>query len=455
LVFSKVIKLLFNVLTSLLLIFGFLFNLLDLETGYFFFGNTNLIGVGLLEDNEKVGEWKVYTKHKPEENPESSLLRVDPKVFDEKYDQTKPVFTLNFKADVPDGIFQQFYPTGQIKRLANYSIGEFEGEYFEYWENGELSVSGNFQSGKKNGEWKEFYPGGAEKLVMEYSMDTLDGSVKTFFPNGIVEASIPYRRGKIDGEYSLFFSDGSIKEKGAYREGVLDGPFSDYYEGGKTRSFGFFINDKASGEWKFWNEEGALETVGNYRVGEKVGEWTEKDDLYPKYSRKGEYVADKKERVWQLLDERGIILQEEIYQSDKLISLSAFRLNGVELPDKNVSKGKGKRIYYDENGNKIASGSISKGIRSGLWYHYFPNSGKVFSKGRYQGNEKIGTWEFYTESGEIKEIKSFDKVDDSISGDFVADSPYRYKTPDFGSAQREFQERMLSIQNNPSSQLLK
>ena len=62
---------------------------------------------------------------------------------------------------------------------------------------------------------------------------------------------------------------------------------------------------------------------------------------------------------------------------------------------------------------------------------------------------------FYAESGEIKEIKSFEKVDDSITGDFVADSPYRYKTPDFGSAHREFQERMLSSQNHPSSQLLK
>lgn len=441
-------------LTSLLLIFGFLFNLLDLETGYFFFGNTNLIGVGLLEDDEKVGEWKVYNKLKPEENPELSLLKVDPKVFDEKYDQTKPVFILNFKEDVPDGIFKQFHPTGQIMRLANYSKGKFDGEYYEYLENGEISVSGNFQSGKKNGEWKEFYPGGTEKLLMEYSMDMLDGSVKTFFSNGTVEASIPYRLGKIDGEYILFFSDGSIKEKGAYKEGVLDGPFTDYYEGGLTRRLGFFINDKANGEWKFWNEEGALETVGNYRVGEKFGEWNEKDDVYSKYSRKGEYIAGKKEGVWKLFDEKEIILQEEIYQSNKLIYLSAFRLNGVELPAKKFSNGKGKRIYYDENGNKIASGSISKGFRSGLWYYYFPNSGKVFSKGRYLGNEKIGTWEFYAESGEIKEIKSFDKVDNSINEGPMTNNPSVFNNPDFGGAQREFQQRLFNNQFHPSSKLL-
>ncbi len=442
-------------LTYLLLIFGFLFNLLSLETGYFFFGNTNLIGVGQLEDDKKVGQWKVYNKLKPEENPELSLLRVDAKVFDGKYDQTKPAFILNFKADVPDGLFQQFYPTGQIKRLAYYYKGEFDREYYEYLENGEISVSGNFQSGKKNGEWKEFYPGGTEKMVMEYSMDTLDGSVKTFFPNGIVESWINYRGGKLDGEYSLFFSDGSIKEKGEYKEGVLEGPFSDYYEGGMTRSLGIFLNDKANGEWKFWNEDGALETVGNYRIGEKFGEWNEKDDVYPKYSRKGEYIADKKEGVWQLFDEMEIILQEEIYQNNKLISLSAFRLNGVELPAKKVSNGKGKRIYYDEDGNKIASGSISKGFRSGLWYHYFPISGKVLSKGRYQGNEKIGTWEFYAESGEIKEIKSFDKIDNSISEDIVTNNPTRFNTPDFGADQREFQQRLFFNSFTHSSTLLK
>lgn len=433
-------------LAFLFLIFGFLYNPLNLETGYFFFGNTNLIGVGLLEDDNKVGEWKVYNKLKPEENPELSLLRADPKVFDEKYEQTKPVFILNFKADVPDGLFQQLYPTGQIKRLANYYKGEFDREYFEYLENGEISLSGNFQSGKKNGELKEFYPGGNEKMVMEYSMDTLDSDVKTFYSNGNLESSIPYSKGKIDGEYSLFFPDGSIKEKGMYKEGVLGGPFSEYYEGGLTRSSGIFLNDKADGEWKFWNEEGVLETAGNYRVGEQVGEWKETDDIYPKYSRKGKYSAGKKEGIWVLMDESENILQEEIYQNNKLISLSAFRVNGVELPAKKVSNGKGKRIYYDENGEKIASGSISKGYRSGLWYHYFPNSGKVFSKGRYQGNEKIGTWQFYAESGEIKEIKSFGKIDNSInsdSGDSKTNNPSRYRTPDFGSDQREFQQRLF------------
>ena len=438
-------------LTSFYLIFGFLFYPLDLDNGYFFFGNTNLIGVGLLEDDEKVGEWKVYNKLKPEDNPELSLLRVDPKVFDEKYDQTNPVFIINFKEDVPDGPFQQFYPTGQIMRLANYSNGEFDREYYEYLENGEISVSGNFQSGKKNGEWKEFYQGGTEKMVIEYSMDTLDSGVKTFFPNGILESSIPYSKGKIEGEYSIFFSDGSIKEKGAYKEGVLDGPFSDYFEGGMTRSLGIFINNKGDGEWKFWNEEGALETVGNYRDGEKVGEWNEKDDVYPSYSRKGQYVAGKKEGVWLLFDDNETILQEEIYQNNKLISLSAFKVNGLELPAKKFSNGKGKRIYYDENGNKIASGSISKGFRSGLWYYYFPNSGKVFSKGRYLGNEKIGTWEYYAESGEIKEIKSFDKIDNSINSNSegsITNNPSRFKTPDFDSSQREFQQRLFNYQFN-------
>lgn len=426
-----------------------------MDTGYFFFGNTNLIGVGLLEEDEKVGEWKVYTKFKPEDNPELSLLRVDPKVFDEKYDQTKPVFTLNFKEDVPDGLFQQFYPTGQIKRLANYSNGEFDREYFEFFENGVISLSGNFQNGRKNGEWKEFYSGGTEKMVMEYSMDTLNSGVKTFFPNGIVESSISYSKGKIDGEYSLFFSNESIKEKGTYKEGVLNGPFSEYYEGGMTKSLGSIANNKADGEWKFWNEEGVLESAGNFQNGEKVGEWIERDDIYPRYSRKGNYVAFEKEGVWLLLDDGETILQEEIYKNNKLISLSTFKVNRLELPAKKVSNGKGKRIYYDENGNKIASGSISKGVRSGIWYHYFPNSGKVLSKGRYQGNEKIGTWEFYAESGEIKEGKSFIKTDNFDSEGSITNNPAGFYRPDFGSSQQAFQERMFSSQTNMNTQYLK
>lgn len=374
----------------------------DSDTAYFYFGDKNFVGVGQLENNVKVGSWSVYAGINPVEKAEVSILRLDPSLFDENYDKTQPSFILNFVNDEPEGLFQQFYKSGKIKRLSIYSEGKLNGDYFEFLEDGSLAVSGNFEKGLRNGDWKAFYPDGSEKKVMTYQKDLLIGDVKSYYLNGDLASSIPFRQGELAGEYSLYFQNGGLKENGIYNKLVLEGKFTDYYESGVQKSDGDFSKDLPNGKWNFWSESGVLEASGDFILGEKTGEWIENLEEFPNYYRRGHYVDGEKNGTWQLFGQSEITLQEEVYEKGKLISLSAFNLDGKELSSNKVRNGRGKRVFYDENGSKIASGSISKGVRSGIWYYYFPVTNQVQSKGKYKGPIKVGTWNYFSENG--KEI---------------------------------------------------
>ena len=52
-----------------------------------------------------------------------------------------------------NGLYQRFYPNGNIYLYANYSFGKLNGLWRKYAENGKLVVKGNFKDGKRHGTW--------------------------------------------------------------------------------------------------------------------------------------------------------------------------------------------------------------------------------------------------------------------------------------------------------------
>ncbi|WP_296703920.1 toxin-antitoxin system YwqK family antitoxin [Algoriphagus sp.] len=340
------------------------------EQAYFYFGNDNLVGVGNLKEGEKSGEWKVFYKINPENSPDPNFEKVDPEFFDKNFNKEIPIYVISFSEDIPEGVFQENYPSGAVKTLAIFENGELENEFKEFFENGDKKSTGQFEAGKRSGEWQEYYESGQLKSSISFVDGMEEGEAIYYTPEGVIEMKFSNSKGKWNGLYQAFFPNGELKEKGIFKDGI------------------------------------------------RSGEWFEQLNVMPEYFRKGNYLKDLKEGEWTVIDMEGKHLQTENYQAGKLISVIEIQ-NAENLKDQYlVKKGKGQRIFYDDQGFIKAKGKISKGKINGKWVFYFPNSNRITSSGRFIGTERVGKWNFYSYEGEIiDQIQYKASPKPAVSGD--------------------------------------
>lgn len=446
----------------------FLFSASDsIQLSYLYFGNTNLMGVGEISNGKKEGLWKVYFSNNPQDNPEPSLLKANPNVFEEKFTPERLVFQIQFKGDLPDGLFQENYPSGEIKSITFFEDGKQNGDFREFHKNGEIKAQGAYLNGKKEGAWEEFYENGNTGLAVNYQNGLMQGIAKGYFLDGKPQWEIPYQNGKIDGEYRLFFANGNLQERGIYEEGIPQGPMEKFNEEGKLIVRGDFLNGKPDGMWVSFNKSGDLVFEGEFKQGIASGQWKEQVDILPGFYREGQLEEGVKEGEWMLTNEFGETVQVETYKSGKLISIGPFRVAEKELDGGKLRNGTGQRIFYDSEGHILAKGKYSKGIQKGDWYFYFPKSNRVAAAGRLVGSDRTGMWYFYSFEGKIIDQQEYfpDYSDPNSSGSGLHSSKQQrnlrtmgYPTSPNGSidALRSAQESMFRTQfNNNGSFLLR
>ncbi|MBN7813793.1 toxin-antitoxin system YwqK family antitoxin [Algoriphagus pacificus] len=387
-----------------------LFSITEENPSYFYFGSVNLIGVGNLEDGKKSGEWKVYSKKVPQETQESIFDPADPQLFEKEFNQEFPLFVINFSDDLPEGIFQENYPSGSIKILAIFENGELENDFKEFYENGEIKYTGQLAAGERIGEWIEYFESGQVKSKTSYSEGLVDGPAFFYTPEGTLITKIFYSGGEIDGLYEAYFPDGELKEQGAFKNGI------------------------PTGEWKSYDADRKIQFQGSFIEGLPSGTWLEQMKIIPDYFRKGNYQKGLKEGEWIVSDATGRQIQTENYKAGKLISVTAQQ-QGNWLKDPNlVKKGNGQMTFFDEQGFVIAKGKVSKGEITGRWSYYYPNSDRLSSSGRIEGSEKIGTWNFYSFDGELIDQMEFKPAPKSEAGFRNANSS---RTKIFGDANHD------------------
>ncbi|TFV93338.1 toxin-antitoxin system YwqK family antitoxin [Algoriphagus kandeliae] len=444
----------------------FLFSAPDsTELSYLYFGNTNLLGVGEIVNGKKEGLWKVYYSNNPLDNPQPNLLRANRKVFEEKFTPERVVFQINFKADLPEGLYQENYPSGEIKSITFYVDGKQNGDFREFYKNGELKAQGAYLEGKREGTWEEFYENGVTKIEVNYKEGLMQGNALGYYPDGKARWEIPYQNGELDGNYRLFFENGNLQERGAYSGGIPNGLLEEFDENGKLTVRGNFLNGKPEGEWISYDKNGELDFKGHFKEGLPSGEWTERVDIVSGFYRKGNYVDGLKEGEWILVDESEETSQIEMFEAGELVSVGPFLVGENELNGGKLRKGTGQRIFYDSEGHIIAKGKYSKGIPKGDWYFYFPKSDRVTAAGRMVGTDRIGLWNFYSYEGEI--IDQQDYIPDySNSSNPAINSrgattnrnmrSMGYNTNPNGSvdALRSAQESMFRTQNNMNGSFL-
>jgi antitoxin component YwqK of YwqJK toxin-antitoxin module len=398
-------------------IFTFLIGLIFLynpqqadENSYFYFGNTNFIGTGPMENGKKNGDWNIYQRIDLAELPVASIEAVDGEEISQEFDLSKTVYRISFKNDLPDGILEEYFPNGKIKKLVNYSEGLLDGDFFEFNQHGEILLLGSYFEDQKVGEWNSFYSDGTKKSDFFYEKGLLSGITKNYYPDGTVAELISLNSGQLDGAYQSFFQNGIKQKEVLFQDGKEHGDFILYYPDGKISAKGEFEKGSLSGNWEFFNADGILLSKGTYQAGQKSGEWKEVFEGVAGLYKSGEYLVGLKTGSWKVIDSDGFVYQEEIYIEDKLVSISEFKtISGNLLESGKIKNGNGRRIIFDSEGNILEKGRYAKGKRSGLWYQYFPKTESVASTGNYSGGNKIGTWNYYDFAGQLVSQKDFSK----------------------------------------------
>ena len=91
--------------------------------GFFYFGNSNLVGTGKMEGKSKEGIWKVYGRKEFLDNPSPAVAAVAEQEVKETFSLEVPQYQLEFKDNLLDGVFEEFYPEGMAKKVVNYQKG--------------------------------------------------------------------------------------------------------------------------------------------------------------------------------------------------------------------------------------------------------------------------------------------------------------------------------------------
>lgn len=422
--------------TLLVLYFGFCFIQMQFnaeENSYFYFGNTNLVGVGKIEDAKKIGPWKIFSRIAELDAPQITLGPAEATEIEEEFDLSTPLYIINFKDNLPDGMMEEFYPDGKIKKLVNFSEGKLNGDLFEFGTTGEILLSGRYFEDQKVGEWNSYYLNGVKKSENYYENDLLEGVTRNFYFNGVLAEVVPLKSGKLEGLYQSFFQSGAIQKRVLFKDGVEEGEFLLFFEDGQINVKCEFVKGELRGPWAHYDEDGKVLSAGSYFDGEKNGEWKEHFEKLEGFYRTGNYTSDGKTGVWRVIDSVGHVFQEEIFRQNQLVEISDFKtLKGISLKSGNLKNGRGRRIIYDAEGNRLEKGRYLRGKRQGLWYTYYPNTNLVASKGSYSAGEKLGTWKYLDFNSEIISEEHFSASGSLESKEASSIENHYKKRQDFG-----------------------
>ncbi len=99
---------------------------------------------------------------------------------------------------------------------------KIESFVIEHYPNGNVCTKGQKNSkGQEEGIWEWFYPNGNIKWRIPYKEGKADGIDEYFYENGNIRRRIPYKDGKIDGIWEWFDEQGNIIETQLWKDGIL------------------------------------------------------------------------------------------------------------------------------------------------------------------------------------------------------------------------------------------
>ena len=214
--------------------------------------------------------------------------------FEDNLDQIR--FKYNMKDGKLDGLFEEFYPNGNLKwktiykngkihgelkqffkdkslmTQTNYKEQEIDGEYVTFFQDGKKRIEGNYIMGKLACEYKEWHANGKLSLHSYYKVGKKDGEHKSWNENGVLQVHSHYLDGNLDGEYKDYYPNGELFHHSNWKDGFLEGEYKKYHQNGRLGCLCYYKNNLKHGEYKLFYESGRKYIVTNYVEDQEEGE---------------------------------------------------------------------------------------------------------------------------------------------------------------------------------------
>lgn len=373
----------------------------------------------------------------------------------------------NYKDNLLDGTYAEFYENDNPKVKATYSNGRKIGEqlnysiqgnllskevyektstsdlqlYKKYAFSGKLTGEGFVKNGLYDSTLTEYYENGAVKTRITFREGKRNGAFSVFDPKGTLLQKGFYENDSLNGMINSYFNSGKIKSTAMYKKGAVDGIVEEYYPSGKIRSEITYQDNKKNGAAKTFYENGNPETEENYKGGFPSGLFK---TYFPEGGIETESFKDgnKNQTKFKRYSKTGTVISEgTMVNGQPEGTVYSFYDNGTSKSVFNYKAGvrTGKNISYHENGN-LSEESIIKTEDGGVTQNtkLYNKEGKLIQQQHYitlsektangkrnsEKNKSItgdldkiktGEWISYWDNGKLKSKEMY--VNNAIHGE--------------------------------------
>lgn len=273
-----------------------------------------------------------------------------------------------FKDGNPEGVWEWYYPTGEIMTVMTHVKGEEITDNINYYEDGITKMSeGRFVvktvGGKpkrcREGAWKLYSKTGSVLAEENYKDSILDGVCKYYYPSGKLVSIYPYTMGERNGPFVEYYENGKKMREGTYKAGSWDGPFVSFYENGMKEMEGKYVKGVLDGSWRHYTPKGLVEMQVLYDKGTVVKKKYENgtfEDHYDSGIPKSEYSYSDGELDGPFTEwyDQGSFIQVPTSKEDQEMGVMyREKLDGTQIKrqgDYSNGKLEGEVIYYTEKG---------------------------------------------------------------------------------------------------------
>jgi len=171
-------------------------------------------------------------------------------------DNKTPIYTGQFKDNMPIGEFRYFFPSGKVKAIIQHQAKNNLSYAWLYFENEQLMAEGRYKYMKKDSLWINYNSQGYVLSREEFQADKLNGLRVTYYLEGQGEDEEKmltienYKDSLLEGSYESFYSKGLVKEKGNYVKNKKEGEWQTFHPNGVMESRMTFKNNLAHG-WAY------------------------------------------------------------------------------------------------------------------------------------------------------------------------------------------------------------
>jgi len=243
--------------------------------------NGKLLEIGYYKNGKLDGIYITYWDKDNTMHPRDSIVNRIPKIPEKKDSYWhnalskaigRQITIENYKDGILNGLFEEYYPNGQLMTKVLYKNGRKDGLYESYWNNGQEKVKNIYKNGIiKDGTYKWFWKNSQLHLIRSYKNGVLEGHYEVYYKHGQLKNRGEYSNNFKNGIFESYWFNGQLRGKETFKYGIrVDGDFISYWYNGKILERGTYKNGILEGTYELFYKNGKLEFQKYFKNGIEI-----------------------------------------------------------------------------------------------------------------------------------------------------------------------------------------